>query len=85
MVSTVIQTYKNMQQKGEGSHRKLRGAIVEALFAYFGKVAISTNQKFGVHRWLVSVKVQHDTMFVCIIMCELQHAHNRHCDALISK
>jgi len=48
----------------DAAYRKLRRTIIKALSAHFGEVAISTDKHFGMHRWLPSVKVQCDTVFV---------------------
>jgi len=47
-----------------GNYRKLRRAVIKALGAHFGEVAICTDYHFGMHCWLPSVKVQRDTIFV---------------------
>jgi len=48
--------------------------IIEALSAHFGEVPVCTNQHFGMHWWLISVKMQCHPILTFFIVPHL-HSH----------
>ena len=73
------QTHRGTHASDAGADRKEWRAVIEALLADSGEVAIRTNQHLGTDRRLPPVKVKGDSVVLLII---LSHLYRGRTDAL---